>query len=128
MTHIERNTLRTRLENTLSDLLHYGSRDREYLTVEASSEELDRLQQANDRDDAIRNLERNSTILQDVRDALRRMDAGLYGICVGCEEDIRPKRLAAVPWASSCIACQAELERLQKNPDREMEPHFLTAA
>lgn len=128
MTHIERNVLRTRLEDTLGDLLHYGRRDRDSMTVETSPDELDRLQSANDHDYAIRNLERNSTLLQDVRDALRRMDAGLYGVCVSCEEEIRPKRLAALPWASSCIACQEELEQTRQNPDREIQPHFLVAA
>ena len=30
-----------------------------------------------------------------------------FGCCEVCEEEIAPKRLAAVPWATLCVACQA---------------------
>jgi DnaK suppressor protein len=49
-----------------------------------------------------------------VRTALRRIDAGRFGICTGCEEVINPKRLAAVPWATCCIVCQNDADREQK--------------
>jgi DnaK suppressor protein len=29
-----------------------------------------------------------------------------FGLCEGCEEEIAPKRLALVPWATLCVACQ----------------------
>jgi DnaK suppressor protein len=29
-----------------------------------------------------------------------------YGICEECEEEIAPKRLALVPYATLCVACQ----------------------
>jgi DnaK suppressor protein len=50
-----------------------------------------------------------------VEEALDRLDAGDYGICLACEEPIAPKRLKAVSWARYCIRCQetmgAELNR-----------------
>jgi RNA polymerase-binding protein DksA len=45
-----------------------------------------------------------------VVDALRRMDAGRYGLCADCEEEIPLQRLRAEPWALRCVACQARRE------------------
>lgn len=38
--------------------------------------------------------------------ALGRLAAGTYGICVKCGEAIAPKRLEAVPTATTCVACK----------------------
>jgi len=48
-------------------------------------------------------------LLRQVQDALRRIEAGSYGICHECEEPISPKRLAAVPWAKYCVSCQERI-------------------
>jgi DnaK suppressor protein len=44
--------------------------------------------------------------LRQVEEALDRLDAGEYGICLGCEETIAEKRLLALPWARYCVTCQ----------------------
>jgi DnaK suppressor protein len=31
-----------------------------------------------------------------------------FGLCEQCEEEIAPKRLALVPYATLCVACQAK--------------------
>ena len=31
-----------------------------------------------------------------------------FGLCEECEEEIAPRRLALVPWATLCVACQAK--------------------
>src|SRR5690348_18372909 len=41
-----------------------------------------------------------------IEEALDRIEAGDYGICLGCEEQIPAKRLQAVPWAKFCVQCQ----------------------
>jgi DnaK suppressor protein len=74
------------------------------------------------------NLERNSNRLREVQAALRRMEEGTFGICVGCEKRIYPKRLAAVPWASSCIVCQEAADREQTTPWNEIETSLVMAA
>jgi DnaK suppressor protein len=74
------------------------------------------------------NLERNSNRLREVQDALCRIDAGTFGVCVGCEEDINPKRLGAVPWAPRCIVCQEAADREQKTPRYEIDAPLATAA
>jgi DnaK suppressor protein len=52
-----------------------------------------------------------------VRGALRRIDEGVFGVCLHCEEDINPKRLNAVPWTPFCIQCQelADRNRVENN-------------
>ncbi|MEO6276643.1 TraR/DksA family transcriptional regulator [Roseateles sp.] len=55
--------------------------------------------------------ERDLRELQDVDDALGRLDAGSYGDCAGCGEPIAVARLTALPSVRLCAACQAGQER-----------------
>jgi DnaK suppressor protein len=82
--------------------------------MQPSPDELERIQLASERDIAISNLERDSSRLREVRAALRRVDAGTSGSCIECESEINPKRLTAIPCASSCIVCQEAASREQK--------------
>ena len=43
--------------------------------------------------------------LSQARAALARLDAGTYGRCARCGDDIAPARLAAVPFATMCAGC-----------------------
>lgn len=45
-----------------------------------------------------------------VRDALRRMDEGSYGLCESCGEPIAEARLRALPHARMCADCAARHE------------------
>ena len=38
--------------------------------------------------------------------ALHRIASGTYGLCVKCGEAIAPKRLEAVPTATTCVSCK----------------------
>jgi DnaK suppressor protein len=49
--------------------------------------------------------------LQAGREALARLDAGEYGMCIDCGTDIPVARLQAQPFASRCIQCQEQYER-----------------
>jgi DnaK suppressor protein len=110
MTKTELNTFRRTLESKRTELEN-GNRNREALAIETSPDELDRIQHASNREEAIGNLERSSSRMREVQAALQRLDEGSFGICVGCEENISPKRLAAVPWAVYCIVCQEAADR-----------------
>jgi DnaK suppressor protein len=46
--------------------------------------------------------EQDSAILQRVRDALTRVDAGTFGTCIVDGGLIEEQRLEAVPWTSYC--------------------------
>lgn len=65
-------------------------------------------------------VERLSTISEDLRDvlaqvngALHRIDLGTYGICQRCGQQIGAERLDAFPYVTYCITCQAAIEREQ---------------
>lgn len=49
-------------------------------------------------------------ILQNIRDALDRVDDGTYGKCARCGAEIPFERLEAVPYAKNCVKCEDELE------------------
>ena len=57
------------------------------------------------------NAQRLSERARRLRIALSRVSDGEYGICAGCGDSIPPKRLVAVPDATTCLACQERLER-----------------
>jgi RNA polymerase-binding protein DksA len=57
-------------------------------------------------------LEENAEgVLQAIDSALKRMDAGTYGLCQNCGQSISPERLEAIPWATRCIDCKRREER-----------------
>ena len=101
---------------------------RESLEVDSSSEILDRIQHASERDIAIGNLERESERLREVRSALQRIRQGTFGVCLECEEEISVKRLAALPWTASCLACREAAERNPMLPETSFEESLLAAA
>lgn len=41
-----------------------------------------------------------------IDEAVARMDAGTYGICVNCAKPIEPERLAVMPTATLCATCE----------------------
>jgi RNA polymerase-binding protein DksA len=88
-----------------------AAQGREALTVETSPDELDRIQSGSDRDYAIGSLERRTNRLREINDALLRLDEGSFGTCASCERPIPPRRLAAIPWARLCVACQEAEDR-----------------
>jgi len=81
------------------------------ISIERSADPMDEIQHASERDLAIGNVDRESTMLRNVRAALGRMHDGSFGICLDCESEISAKRLKAVPWASRCIQCQEAADR-----------------
>jgi RNA polymerase-binding protein DksA len=46
--------------------------------------------------------------LTDIENALHKLDAGTYGVCATCGEDISKERLEARPACAECVDC-AEL-------------------
>lgn len=54
---------------------------------------------------------RRLQVLQRVDQALARLSAGTYGVCVRCGEEIEPKRLALDPAIPTCLACATAAAR-----------------
>ena len=53
---------------------------------------------------------RQSQLIEEIDDALRRIDDGSYGQCAVCGKPIDEERLKAMPTAKYDAACQAALE------------------
>jgi len=83
---------------------------RDTIAIERTPDTLDQVQLAAERELSSRNLERESLLLRNVGAALGRIAKGTYGACLECEEEISPKRLQAMPWATLCIACQQDAD------------------
>ena len=59
-------------------------------------------------------VDRRSRQLEEVNRALADIDAGRYGICRECGEPIAKARLKVMPFATRCVACQAEQEGIRR--------------
>jgi RNA polymerase-binding transcription factor DksA len=53
--------------------------------------------------------------LQEIEEALQRLDEGIYGACEACGSDIERRRLEVLPSARFCLRCQERQERLAHN-------------
>lgn len=49
-------------------------------------------------------------VLQRIDDALKRIEKGTYGFCLGTGKPIKEARLKAIPYAEYCLSYQEELE------------------
>ena len=127
MTKPELNKFKKILE-ARQDELERVVRNRDAITIEKSADALDEVQHAAERELAIRNLDRESNLLRNVRSALRRIEDGSFGVCLHCEEEISPKRLAAVPWAPFCIQCQEQADRNQDESNDMLDDMLVNAA
>ena len=128
MPHSELEKYKRMLEAKQAEL-SIGLLNREDIAIEKSADALDEVQLAGERELAIRNLDRESNLLRNVRSALKRIADGSYGTCMHCEEEIKPKRLDAVPWTKYCIRCQEAADRheFEAEPGESID-EFLAAA
>ena len=110
MTRSQLNTYMRMLAAKRAELAK-GLRNREVIAIEKTPDAIDEGQFAGERELAIINLNRESALLRDVDDALSRLSDGSYGTCLHCDQQIKPKRLEAVPWAKYCVQCQETADR-----------------
>ena len=52
--------------------------------------------------------------LGNIVEALHRLNAGTYGLCIECDQRIERERLAALPEAARCFECAVDAEHLLK--------------
>lgn len=98
------------LENKLADLLRRRVALEE-LQVEVFADPVDQVRFDADRDLTIQTLDREATLIAEIRAALERMKDGGYGECEECGEAVGERRLNALPWARLCVHCQEGRER-----------------
>ncbi len=58
---------------------------------------------------------RESAELEAVDAALKRIENGVYGICIDCKAEIPAQRLHAAPETLRCIICQSKFELRHKS-------------
>jgi DnaK suppressor protein len=51
------------------------------------------------------------TLLDEIEQALQRLDRGIYGQCSDCGQPIPLRRLEAIPWAARDVECEARMEQ-----------------
>ena len=100
MTGVSRDTLRSRAED--SEASAFGMHQ-----ADAGSDTYDR-------DFALNLLSQEQDALYEIEEALKRVDAGTYGICEMSGNPIPQARLEAIPFARFTVECQTQIEKQQK--------------
>jgi len=59
--------------------------------------------------------DREKFYLSKIDKALKKIEAGSFGVCEACEEPISPKRLEARPVTTLCIRCKEEQEMEERS-------------
>jgi DnaK suppressor protein len=75
-----------------------------------------------EQDFALRRVENEQELLEEIDEALHRIDRGTYGLCAACLEaghtpakSVIPKaRLKVIPYARNCVECERKRERMYR--------------
>ncbi len=59
--------------------------------------------------------------LDDINEAIERIDLGTYGLCVDCQKAVPKKRLEVLPFAKRCLPCEGQSERRTRDIEVEEE-------
>ena len=78
------------------------------------SDPLDRAAHDEAEGNILRIRDRESRLINKIRNALECMEDGTYGICELCGEEISYKRLEARPVTTKCISCKIREESLER--------------
>ncbi len=106
---------RAALDHQRSDHLEGHTRTehaREILLQDAD----DATQHGVDREVDFARTDREAVALTEIEQALQRLRAGQYGLCIECGADIPVARLQLAPQAARCVACASQHERGQQRP------------
>jgi DnaK suppressor protein len=80
------------------------------LDAEAAQDSADRCVISLSKEALFERSSQRRTVLGLIEAALKRIDDGSFGTCVGCGDEIQDQRLQALPWTQFCLRCQGELE------------------
>ncbi len=104
------------LAKRLSILLEEANRTVSIMTDQGESfpDPTDRASMESDRNFELRIRDRERRLIGKIKDALDRIEAGTFGICEECGEDISEQRLSARPVTTLCIECKKKQENEEK--------------
>jgi len=91
-------------------LSHAALRTPGEVSGDVSDDTADLASEACDQDLSISFLGRAQQELQEITDALARIDHRSYGLCDDCSQAIPLARLEAIPTARVCVACKSKSE------------------
>jgi DnaK suppressor protein len=108
------------LRDTLLDSMMGVSRDTLRARAEGSEASAFGMHQADagsdayDRDFALSLLSQEQDALYEIEEALKRVEAGTYGVCEMSGKPIPHARLEAIPFARFTVECQTQIEKQKK--------------
>ena len=76
--------------------------------------------QAFEQEFSLRFIQNDQEMINEITAALRRIEAGTFGLCEGCVEGGKPQskamipkaRLRVIPYARNCVECERKREQL----------------
>jgi len=98
-----RDELRKRLGGGLKDM-------RRFQVTDATGDSADQAFDTGSDEVAFQLAELESRELTQIEKSLVRLKQGTYGVCEGCQKKIPVARLNALPFSTTCIECQREME------------------
>ena len=104
------------LQQQVDELLQDAGKTVSEMTEEQTNfpDPTDRASLESDRNFELRIRDRERKLIKKIREALERIDDGMFGLCESCEEAIGTDRLRARPVTTLCIDCKTEQERQEK--------------
>jgi len=104
------------LQEQMDQLLHDAGKTVSEMTDEKTNfpDPTDRASLESDRNFELRIRDRERRLIGKIREALDRIEAGEFGECEDCGDQIGDARLRARPVTTLCIECKTEQERQEK--------------
>jgi len=101
------------LQEQMDQLLHDAGKTVSEMTDEKTNfpDPTDRASLESDRNFELRIRDRERRLIGKIREALDRIEAGDFGECEDCGDQIGDARLKARPVTTLCIECKTEQER-----------------
>ena len=103
--------LRERVLGAAQDIVEGDVEDGELSSAAGDQHIADHASEMVDREVDVSLEENAEQIVYEIDRAVARIDAGVYGRCERCGQEIPEERLEAVPYATLCVTCKQLEER-----------------
>jgi len=103
--------LRERVLGAARDIVEGDVEDGELSSAAGDQHIADHASEMVDREVDVSLEENAEQIVYEIDRAVARLDAGAYGRCERCGQEIPEERLEAVPYATLCVTCKQLEER-----------------
>jgi DnaK suppressor protein len=90
----------------LAEMAQHETEGRESAPAEVE-DPVDRVISSEAKEEQFQLASANWRTIEQIRDALRRIDNGTYGVCLECGRQIEANRLEAIPWTPYCAEHQS---------------------